>query len=87
MSHHQQVKVVGANGQVSLGKAFAGKMILIDQIDDGTWIIKSGDFIPDSETWLHHDDHLAKLNKALKWAEKNKPVDNFEQLARKVKDD
>jgi hypothetical protein len=52
MDIHQQVKVIGANGQISLGKEFAGKMVVIDQISDGTWIIKSGEFIPDSEKWL-----------------------------------
>lgn len=80
----QQVKVIGMNGQVSLGKEFAGKMVLIDQIDDGTWIIKSGEFIPDSEKWLYEANNIAKLEKALDWAKKNKPVDNFEQLAKRV---
>lgn len=65
------VKIVGANGQVSLGKEFAGKMILIDQVDAGTWIIKSGEFIPDSEKWLHRVQDATKLDKALEWAERN----------------
>lgn len=84
MSVHHQVKIIGINGQVSLGKEFAGKMVLIDQVDEGTWIIKSGEFVPDSEKWLYQSDHLSKLDKALKWAEKNKPTDNFEKLASKV---
>lgn len=80
----QQVKVIGANGQVSLGKEFAGRMILVDQIDEGTWIIKSGEFIPDSERWLHQGRNISKLEKALDWAEKNKPIDNFEKLAKQI---
>lgn len=71
------VKVIGANGQVSLGKEFAGKMILIEQISEGTWIIKSGKFIPDAEKWLHRAPDMTKLEKALAWAEKNEPTDNF----------
>ena len=82
---HQQVKVVGANGQLSLGKAFAGKTIVIDQVDEGTWIIKSGKFIPDSEAWLHQEKHAAKLEKALDWAKKNKPVDNFDKVIKELK--
>ena len=78
------VKVIGANGQVSLGKEFAGKMILIDQIDKGTWIIKSGAFIPDSEKWLHRPQDISKLEKALQWADKNKPKDNFNTLVKKL---
>lgn len=81
------VKIIGANGQVSLGKEFAGKMILIDQIDEGTWIIKSGEFIPDSEKWLHRTQDTAKLKKALEWAEKNEPKDNFNALLKKLEDD
>ncbi len=83
MSTQAQVKIIGTNGQVSLGKEFAGKMVLIDQLDDGTWIIKAGKFIPASEKWLHHGDGMAKLEKALDWAAKNKPKDNFDQFIQK----
>lgn len=83
----QSIKMIGANGQISLGKEFAGKMILIDQVSKGIWIIKSGEFIPDSEKWLYQDNNLPKLNKALKWAEKNKPSDNFDKFVKKIKND
>lgn len=78
------VKVIGTNGQVSLGKEFAGKMILIDQLDATTWIIKSGTFIPDSEKWLHRTQDMSKLEKALAWTEKNEPKDNFNILVKKL---
>jgi hypothetical protein len=84
MSLHQ-VKVIGINGQVSLGKEFAGKMVLIDQINEGTWVIKAGEFIPHSEKWLHKGDNLHKLEKALEWAEKNEPKNNFEQMIKRMK--
>ena len=84
MNAHPQVKVVGANGQVSLGKEFAGKMVLVDQINDGTWVIKVGQFIPDSEKWLYQDNSQSRLEKALEWTEKNEPKDNFEQLAKDI---
>lgn len=82
MNIHQQVKVIGANGQVSLGKEFAGKMILVEQINKGTWIIKSGEFIPDSEKWLYQNNQISRLEEALEWTEKNKPKDNFDKLAK-----
>jgi hypothetical protein len=80
--HHQQIKVVGMNGQFSLGKEFAGKTVLIDQIDEATWVIKAGTFVPDSEKWLYHGKNLARLEKAMDWAEKTAPVDNFDQLVK-----
>ena len=84
MSLHQQVKVVGNNGQLSLGKEFAGQMVLIDKLDKGTWVIKKGEFIADSEKWLYQADNLDKLDKALSWAENNKPNENLEEIANKV---
>jgi len=84
MTMHAQVKVIGTNGQVSLGKEFAGKMVLVDQIDNGTWLIKAGEFIPDSEKWLYKGNNIAKLEKALAWAKKNKPRDNFDKLAKEI---
>ena len=70
MNTPAQVKIVGTNGRISLGKEFAGKMVLIDQVSAGTWVIKSGAFVPDSEKWLHQNDQLTKLDRALDWAEK-----------------
>jgi len=84
MSTNTQVKIIGTNGQLSLGKAFAGKMVLIDQLDNGTWIIKAGEFIPDSEKWLYQNQGAAKLEKALEWAAKTKPTDSFNQFTRSV---
>ena len=77
-----QVKIVGSNGQISLGKEFAGKMVLIDNINESTWIIKTGNFIPDSEQWLHAPEVSKKLDQALAWAEKHEPKDNFEKFSK-----
>lgn len=85
MSRHQQVKVIGINGQVSLGKEFAGQTVIIDQVNKTTWIIKAGTFVPESEKWLHQNKHLTKLEKALAWAEKNKPADNFDEIIKGIK--
>ena len=59
-------------------------MVLIDQLDNGTWLIKTGEFIANSEKWLYQGDSLARLDKALSWAAKNKPTDNFDEIAKKV---
>ena len=83
----QQVKIIGSNGQVSLGKEFAGKMVLVDQIEEGTWIIKCGEFIPDSEKWLYYGNNLAKVEKAIEWTSKNKPSSNFDTLIQRFEND
>ncbi len=47
------IKQVGANGQISLGKEFAGKQVQISKLTNGTLIIQTGRFIPDNEKWLN----------------------------------
>ena len=84
---HQQVKIIGTNGQLSLGKEFAGKMVLIDQIEEGTWIIKSGEFVPDSEKWLHRADDSKKIDTAVEWATQNKPSSNFDEVMQRISND
>jgi hypothetical protein len=81
----QHVKIIGANGQLSLGKAYAGKMVLVEHTDADTWIIKAGTFIPDSEKWLHTKENIAKLERALAWDKKNPARDNFAEVVRKLK--
>jgi hypothetical protein len=68
------IKTIGENGQISLGKEHAGKSVLIDEIEPGVWVVKIGQFIPDSERWLHEPDARAKLDEAIAWAEATPPV-------------
>lgn len=69
-----QIKTIGNNGQISLGKEFAGQNVLIDNSEYGVWTIKIGKFIPDNEQWLLDKDNAVKLEDALDWASKNKPT-------------
>jgi len=69
-----QIKTIGKNGQISLGKEFAGENVLIDNIEPGVWIVKIGKFIPDNEQWLYQKDNSSKLDEALIWAANNQPL-------------
>ena len=46
------VKVVGANGQITLGKQYAGRQVLVEQREPGVWIVRTATAIPDNERWL-----------------------------------
>ena len=59
------VKQIGASGQISLGKEFAGRTVLIDNTEPGVWIIKTARTIPDDELWLHQPDHAQRLDRAI----------------------
>ncbi|MDP2368128.1 hypothetical protein [Rhodoferax sp.] len=69
------VKVVGANGQISLGKQFAGRQVLVEQQGDGVWLVRTATVVPDNERWLHATEGAADLVQALAWAAKNAPSD------------
>jgi hypothetical protein len=69
----EAIKSVGRSGQISLGKKYAGKTVLIDQIEAGVWLVKLGQFIPESEQWLHESKNRSDINEAVTWAEKNPP--------------
>jgi hypothetical protein len=68
-----EVKTIGRSGQISLGKEFAGRHVLLDEVEPGVWVLKLGDFVPDSERWLHESPMREKLERAVEWAEKTRP--------------
>ncbi len=67
------VKTIGASGQIALGKHYAGRHVLVEEAEPGTWVIKLGDFIPENEGWLHAPEVAASLDRALAWAGRNRP--------------
>ncbi|ATD82213.1 MULTISPECIES: hypothetical protein [Desulfovibrio] len=69
------IKTIGVNGQISLGKQYAGQQVLVEEQETGVWLIRTADVIPHNERWLHESDHQAKLGAALSWAATNKASD------------
>ena len=67
------VKTIGRSGQIALGKEFAGRQVLVDQVEPGVWVVKLGEFVPDSERWLFNDRVSNDLVEAIQWAETNPP--------------
>ncbi len=80
------IKTVGSGGQISLGKKFAGRHVLVDEIEPGVWIVKIGRFVPQNEMWLYSDSVKADLDEAITWSEKNGPgqsdLDEIEERIR-----
>jgi hypothetical protein len=81
-----EVKTVGASGQISLGKQYAGRTVTVEQVEDGVWVIKSARVIPDNELWLHEPNVAKKLDSAIRWADENPPRESdLKPLERKLK--
>ena len=74
-STQSAVKVVGANGQISLGKQFAGRQVLVEEREPGVWVVRTVTVIPDNELWLHEPAAAADLQAALAWAADHTPSD------------
>lgn len=62
------VKVIGANGQISLGKQYAGRQVLVEEREPGVWIVRTATVIPDNERWLHEPKAAADLLAAMAWS-------------------
>ena len=65
------VKVVGSNGQISLGKEFAGRQVLIEEKEPGDWLVRTAMVVPDNELWLHQPQAREDLQRAMDWAQRN----------------
>lgn len=69
------VKIIGANGQISLGKQFAGRQVLVEEREPGVWLVRTATVVPDNERWLHEPQAAAQLQEALAWTQDNPPTD------------
>ena len=70
------VKVIGTNGQISLGKQFAGRQVLVEEREPGVWLIRTATVVPDNERWLQQPDAMNDLRSALDWSSKNRADDS-----------
>ena len=75
LAQQSSVKVIGSNGQISLGKQFAGRQVLVEELESGVWLVRTATVIPDNERWLHQPQAATDLKNALAWTQANLPVD------------
>ena len=81
-----QIKTIGASGQISLGKEYAGRHNIIEEIEEGVWLIKTASIIPDSEMWMHEEPAKSRIDRAIKWAEENSPSEtDVRKLSDKIR--
>jgi hypothetical protein len=63
------IKTVSPSGQISLGKKYAGKTVIIEQPHEGEWHIKTGVTIPENELWLHTPEMKQTIKEFFEWVE------------------
>ena len=67
---HQVIKSIGSSGQISLGKEYAGRQVLVETPEPGVWVIRTATVVPDNEKWMHTPAIKKDLSAALAWAQK-----------------
>ncbi len=66
---YQVIKSIGSSGQISLGKEFAGRKVVVENPEPGVWLIRTATIIPDNEKWIHTPSNKKDLAEALAWAQ------------------
>ena len=79
------IKTIGSSSQITLGKEYAGRHVVVEQIEPGVWMIKLGQFIPDNERWLLDTSVQKEVDEAIAWAENNPPhSSDLDELAARL---
>jgi hypothetical protein len=68
-----EVKVVGKSGQISVGKRYAGKMLQLQRLEDGSLLLRAVAVVPESQLWTVQEPHRSRIARGLAWAAKNEP--------------
>lgn len=63
--------MVPANGQISIGKTWAGRQIIVEELNNNEIRISSGTFVPDSQEVFFTKETKKTLQDFNKWEDKN----------------
>ena len=77
-----QIKQINTQGQISIGKKFAGQKVQVEEYADGSLVLTPVEIIPTFELELLKDQMFQKrLMEFDKWESGNRPVQsNLNQL-------
>src|SRR5512147_3202459 len=75
MTAASEIKVVGKSGQISLGKRYAGKMLELQHLEDGTLLLRAVAVVPESQLWTLAEPHRGRIARGLAWSAENAPRD------------
>jgi len=79
------LKMVGASGQLSLGKQYAGRYFEVETQPDGGILLRPMRVTPEAEAWLHTPEMRERLAQAEEWMAANPPREtDLDELAAKL---
>jgi hypothetical protein len=86
MVARSELKRVGASGQVSLGKKYAGRVLQAEHREDGTILLTPVALVPESQLWTLQETDKARIQRALGWAAEHPAQEsNLDALVKKAK--
>lgn len=86
MSKNLKLVTIPDNGQISVGKEFAGKQVEIRKLENGSILITPGKFIPDNQKTFFTTESKDLLEEFNKWEEKESPQhSSVSDLRKKLK--
>ena len=68
-----EIKVVGKSGQISIGKRYAGKMLELQHLADGTLLLRAVAVVPESQLWTFQEPDRSRIARGLAWAAESTP--------------
>ena len=81
-----KLATVGKNGQISIGKEYAGRSLEIEFFDDGRALLTPGRFVPDHQAPFFTKDAEEQLARFGAWEAKNEPTESSTDAIRHERD-
>jgi hypothetical protein len=66
----RELKRVGQSGQISIGRELAGKLLRLEQMEDGRLVLTPVVDVPESQLWTLTEPHKSRIERGLAWAAK-----------------
>jgi hypothetical protein len=63
-----EIKRVGQSGQISIGRELAGKLLRLEQLEDGRLLLTPVVDVPESQLWTLREPHKSRIERGLAWA-------------------
>jgi hypothetical protein len=63
-----EIKRVGQSGQISVGRELAGKLLRLEQLEDGRLLLTPVVDVPESQLWTLREPHKSRIERGLAWA-------------------
>ena len=71
MPRTRKVLTVPSNGQISIGKQWAGREVMVEMVDDNCLVITAGAFIPHDMATFYTEKAQSELAGFNRWSERS----------------